>query len=161
MLWLVTFVTHNSRVSRRMATYHVQPGESVILTPDEQRIVASAIAAATRKGQVTLGAYNILPDHVHLIIESDSEVVLADHIRRIKGYTAHAVRQARSLRGGCHIWAQKFNRRQIPDGHALYRTIQYVMDNHLKHLAQWGDRLITTWDEEIRPVVESACTPLV
>jgi len=161
MLWLVTFVTHSSRISQRMERYHIQPGDPVILTPEDQALVAFAIAEEARKDLITLGGYNVLPDHVHLIVEAESETVLADHVRRIKGYTSHVFRQAHDLRGGCHVWAQKFNRRQIPDDEALHRTVQYVMDNHLKHLAAWGDGLISTWDEKIRPVVESACTPLV
>ena len=160
MLWLVTFVTHNSRVSQRMARYHIQPGDPVILTPDDQLLVASAIAEAARRGPITLGAYNVLPDHVHLIVEAESEVMLADHVRRIKGFSPHVFRLAHGLRGNCHVWPQKFNRRPIPDGEALHRTIQYVMDNHLKHLTTWGERLIPTWDGKIRPVVEAACAPL-
>jgi REP element-mobilizing transposase RayT len=160
MLWLVTFVTHNSRLSQRMERYHIRPGDPFILNPEDQLLVATAIAEQAWKSQIGLAAYNVLPDHVHMIAQAESEIELSDHVRRTKGYTSHVVRKSHGVQGDCHIWAQKFNRRLIPDGEALQRTIQYVMDNHLKHQAMWGERLIPIWDEKLRPVVESACSRL-
>jgi len=144
-----------------MDRYRIRPSDPITLTPNDQLLVATAIAEQSRKSLIRLAAYNVLPDHVHMLIEAESETELINHVRRIKGYTSQILRRGHGLTGTHHIWAQKFNRRPIPDGEAFLRAIQHVMNNHLKHLDPWGEGLILTWDEKIRPVVETACTRLV
>jgi REP element-mobilizing transposase RayT len=152
--WLVTFVTHNARVSGRMAAFHVEAGEPGILGPDDQKLVAATIVEACRKHRIPVMAGNVLPDHVHLVVGAVSPKDLAEHIRKIKGYSARAFVKARDFPAGYHVWAQKFNRRRLPDANTLAAAVDYVERNHYKHLERWGAEVITTYEETVRPVLE-------
>src|SRR5690349_8490662 len=78
-LWFVTFVTHNSRVSERMVTFGVQAGNPVVFGPEEQIQVAELIAEACRKYAVPVVAWNVLPDHVHMIIGAEDDATLTEY----------------------------------------------------------------------------------
>jgi len=152
--WLVTFVTHNARVSARMAAFHVKAGEPVILGPDEQKLIAGIIVEACRKHTIPLLAGNVLPDHVHLVVGASSSKELAKDIQIIKGYSARTFVQTRDFPAGDHVWAQKFNRRLLPDDTSLAAAIAYVERNHYKHIARCGPEVITTYEEAVRLVLE-------
>ena len=152
--WLVTFVTHNARVSGRMAAFHVKAGEPVILGPDDQKLIAEAIVEACRKHRIPVMAGNVLPDHVHLVVGAASPKVLAEYIRKIKGYSARTFVKTRDFPAGDHVWGQKFNRRPLPNASSLAAAIAYVERNHYKHLERWGAEVITTYEETVRPVLE-------
>jgi len=68
----VTWVTHNSRVSERMV--QVLPEEFIedmkpyILTYAQQVRVAKVIAASTERYGFKTLTFNVLPDHVHLVL---------------------------------------------------------------------------------------------
>ena len=159
MFWLVTFVTHNSRVSQRMVHLGIRPGEPIILQPDDQELIAVALTETAQKQGIRVLALSVLPDHVHMIIDAESEQELAGHVRRLKGYASHAFRRSHQATAGNHLWAEKFNRRPIRDTTALRNMLHYVMHNHLKHVERWGAALIATWEERIRPIVDSSCGP--
>jgi REP element-mobilizing transposase RayT len=152
--WLVTFVTHNARVSARMAAFHVKAGEPVMFDPDDQKLVAGTIVEACRKNRIPVLAGNVLPDHVHLIVGAASAIELAERIRNIKGYSARTFVKAQDFPAGDHVWAQKFNRRPLPDDSSLAAAITYVERNHYKHLERWGAEVIATYEEAVRPVLE-------
>jgi REP element-mobilizing transposase RayT len=156
--WLVTFVTHNSRRSTRMDDLNIRAYDPVILAPHDQAVTASSIAEAIQKYRIGVLTFNVLPDHVHLIIASRSEADLGEDVRKIKGLSSHAVRRANGWVGYHPVWAQKFHRRSLSDERMLVRAMGYVRDNHLKHQERWGESLITTWEETIRPVVDIACS---
>jgi REP element-mobilizing transposase RayT len=152
--WLVTFVTHNARISARMAAFHVEAGEPVIFGPDDQKLVAAAIADACGKHRIPVMAGNVLPDHVHLVVGAVSAKELGEHIRKIKGYSARTFVQTRDFPAGDHVWAQKFNRRRLPNAKTLAAAVDYVERNHYKHVERWGAEVITTYEEAVRPALE-------
>ncbi len=47
---------------------------------------------ATELG-MTIHAFEIMPDHVHLFVESDPTRCVAEIVNRFKGYTSHILRQ--------------------------------------------------------------------
>ena len=152
--WLVTFVTHNARVSARMAAFHVKKGEPVILGPDDLRLIARTIVEACRQHRIPILAGNVLPDHVHLIVGAASPKELTEHIRKIKGNSAREFVQTRDFPAGDHVWAQKFNRRPLPNPSSLAAAMTYIERNHYKHVERWGAEVITTYEEAVRPVFE-------
>ncbi len=93
-LWFVTFVTHNSRISERMITYGIQAGEPIIFSPAEQILMTEKIAEACRKYAVPVVAWNVLPDHVHMVIGAEDEQALEKVVGKIKGYSSRAFKQA-------------------------------------------------------------------
>ena len=159
-MWLVTFVTHNSRVSQRMREFRVARGKPIVLSPHDQVRVAEAILDAADRFQIGVMAINVLPDHVHAIVSADSEKILAENVRKLKGLSAHEFRKTRPDATGSRLWAQKFNRRPLLNESALAGAMHYVLNNHLKHAQQWGEGLVHTWQQYLRPLVERRCVPI-
>jgi type I restriction-modification system DNA methylase subunit/REP element-mobilizing transposase RayT len=148
-LWFVTFVTHNARVSERMVTYGVEHGEPLVFSPEDQLLIAEKIAEACRHHAIPVVAWNVLPDHVHLVLAAQDDTALSEAVRKIKGYSSHAFQRARNWESGQHVWAQKFDRRLITDESMLGDVVDYVMNNHLKHLERWGMALVETWERGV------------
>ncbi len=132
-LWLVTFVTHNSRLSDRMINVGVQKGLPLVLTPAQINLVAEALVEAWTRHKIPVCACNVLPDHVHAVIAAESEEELHELVRKLKGFSSHRLSQADPSIAGA-LWQQKFNRKVIPDEGALNRALEYVWNNHRKHL---------------------------
>jgi len=99
-LWFVTFVTHNSRVSERMVTYGIQSGEPLVFSPEEQILIAEKIAEACQKYNIAVVAWNVLPDHIHMVIAAEDENTLNEYVRKIKGYSSYAFRRAMAEHDG-------------------------------------------------------------
>jgi len=145
-LWFVTFVTHNSRISERMVTYGVEMGEPLIFSAEDQIFVAGRITEAAKRYEVAIATFNVLPDHVHMVVAAETERELNEHIRKIKGFSSREFQQSRNWDKGQHVWAQKFNRQPIEDETALTNILDYVRNNHIKHTERWGEGLISTWE---------------
>ena len=142
-----------------MRRFGVKPGVATILPANDQVLIAKALAQTIRTHSLAVPAFNVLPDHVHIIIAADSESELAEQVRRLKGYSAYVFRKSHNLVGSGHVWAEKFNRRPIRNADSLRSMLGYVSENHVKHAARWGPGIEKTWIERIRPIVESACGP--
>ena len=166
-LWFVTFVTHNSRISERMVTYGVQVGEPLIFADEDQIFIAEKIAEASKRYEIAIAAFNVLPDHVHMVIAAETEKELNANIRKIKGFSSHEFQRSRNFDKGQNVWAQKFNRQPIQDENALTDILEYVLNNHIKHSERWGQELISTWEnglpeqglKSISEIVESCSNP--
>lgn len=158
-LWFVTFVTHNSRISERMVTYGVEVDEPGIFSAEDQIFIAEKISEAARRYEVVIAAFNVLPDHVHMLVVTETEKELSEKIRKIKGFSSHEYQRSRNWEKGQHIWAQKFNRQLIEDENALVEILEYVWNNHIKHAERWGETLVSTWengipDKGLKPLLE-------
>jgi REP element-mobilizing transposase RayT len=161
-LWFVTFVTHNSRVSERMVTYGVKVGEPLIFSAEDQIFIAGKISEAAKRYGIAIAAFNVLPDHVHMVVVAATEKELNEHIRKIKGFSSHEFQRSRNWEKGQSVWAQKFNRQLIEDENALTEILDYVLNNHIKHTERWGETLISTWetglpDKGLKPLAEIVC----
>jgi hypothetical protein len=84
-LWFITFVTHNSRISERMVVYGVEKGEPLIFSAEDQLFIAEKIAEAIKRYGLFVITFNVLPDHIHLVILAKTEKELGEYIRKIKG----------------------------------------------------------------------------
>jgi REP element-mobilizing transposase RayT len=146
-LWLVTFVTHNSRVSERMVTYGVEHGNALIFSKEEQLSIAKSVADTCKRYNIAVVAWNVLPDHIHMVIAAENEQVLIEHVRKIKGYSSHTYQKERKWESGQHVWAQKYHFKPISNDDALRAALQYVWNNRLKHQEQWGDDMLEVWGE--------------
>jgi len=157
-LWFVTFVTHNSRISQRLLDKGLKPlvssKEPLIFSPDEQILIAEKIAGACRKFNVPVTAWNVLSDHVHMIITADTEKDLNELVRKIKGYSSREFQKAKGWEKGNQVWAQKFNRKPVKDDNALHDVLYYVQNNHLKH-GDKGLKPLVSPREKIKPILNS------
>lgn len=206
LLWFVTFVTHNSRISERIVTYGVQVGEPLCFSPAEQVQIAGYIIDICHRHQIALCALNILPDHVHVVLAAYDQDELNDRVRKIKGYSAYAFNKgirlsdkgtatsarmdnsgtkvrgnglkpvvqaqepvqsannglqpiAQSSHSNQPVWAQKFHSKLIKSQSELEAVLNYVWTNHEKHAERWGQGLLDTWNNGLKPVVEATCVP--
>jgi putative transposase len=73
---------------------------------------------------MTIHALEVLPDHVHLFVESDPTRCVAEIINRIKGYTSRVLRQEfASLRSRLPtLWSRSYFAASI--GHVSAATIE-------------------------------------
>ena len=167
-LWFITFVTHNSRISERMVVYGVATGEPLIFSAEDQLFIAEKIAEAIKKYSLSVITFNVLPDHVHLVILAKAEKELGEYIRKIKGFTSFEFQRSRNWEKGQSVWGQKFNRKPIEDENSLSNIIQYIAENHIKHTERWGIKLITTWEKglpeknlkSLKEIVKENCTSI-
>jgi REP element-mobilizing transposase RayT len=111
-----------------MKKYHVQPGNPVILSLDEEIIVVKNIAVIVKKNHYKIISFNICKDHIHLIIYCTTEE-LESSIKKIKAATSRKYHKTHSNK----LWAQKFNRQVLEDEHDLENVINYIQYNRLKH----------------------------
>jgi putative transposase len=51
------------------------------------------LAAKTTELAMTIHALEVMPDHVHLFVESDPTRCVAEIVNRLKGYTSRVLRQ--------------------------------------------------------------------
>ena len=155
--WLVTFVTHNARVSDRMREFKVRVRSCVVFDANQQLQVAVLLTETWNRYGICVLACNVLPDHVHAIIAAEDEQQLDIHVQKLKGYTSRALRAEQETiqgSGESHIWQQKFNRRHLRDEHAFYSAQTYVLNNHLMHLERWGEEMLgmNAADKGLKPL---------
>lgn len=141
-LYHITWVTHNSRISNRMASYKIIPGKPVLLDEEAEVAVTGIIAGIVEKADSGVGknygyriyAYNICRDHVHLVIECLGED-LSNIIRLLKGKSAQLYKQYLGIEPEkeFHLWSQKYNKWRIESDGQLCNTIAYVSGNREKH----------------------------
>ena len=165
----ITTAIHDSRTSQRMIDYKVRenralgtmPEPQIIpLTEDEETIIVEKIAEIVTKDNLSVMAFNVCKDHMHLVLVCEEEEV-SKIVQKIKAITARAVNIHRGVtitkqeqitmehaplslekhaplpteRGEKQnsLWTQKFGCKEILDDNQLWNTIEYVKNNREKH----------------------------
>jgi type I restriction-modification system DNA methylase subunit/REP element-mobilizing transposase RayT len=144
--WLVTFVTHNSRVSERMVTYGVKAGKPLIFDSSDRLLIACYIVDVCRAHSIPVVAWNVLPDHVHMILAAEDEHELDELVRKIKGASSYSFQRTHPQDELGHVWAQKYHHLLITDQRMLENAYTYVMNNHIKHADTWGQELVEAFE---------------
>ncbi len=132
--FLVTFVAHNSRKSRRMQSLRIQTGEVLLFSKDDRILLKKILKSILdeHKNQVSLYAINVLDDHVHLVISVKFEN-LTNLIRELKSRSTYLYKKNYSIKENINLWARKFNSKILNTDKAIFNSIYYVENNHLKH----------------------------
>jgi len=146
----VTWVTHNSRVSECMVEVKAKHGEPVLMNQETQSIVIDAIIEKAEKMNVPIMAFNILHDHVHLVLACE-ESELEKVVQGLKGYSSYQVgrqdssrRLKSSVQGGGRqqtLWAKHYNKSFLESEEKFRNALEYVAFNHLKHKEPLNPRL--------------------
>lgn len=160
MIWMVTFVTHNSRVSERMVEYGVQRGEALIFSNAERVVMMRQIIEVCQRHTIPILTANILPDHVHMILHADDLDMLRDRVRKIKGGSAFGFQRHYQREKGHPTWAQKFHYVPLKDEAMLHDMMIYVGLNHQKHGETWAHTLQDTWARDLQPMIAAACVSI-
>lgn len=81
----------------------------VLVAPVDARLKALLAETATEYG-MTVHSMEVMPDHVHLFIESDPTRSVAEIVNRLKGRTSRVLRQEfRSLRSRLPtLWSRSY-----------------------------------------------------
>jgi putative transposase len=81
----------------------------VLTTPVDERLKELLFEVAEDRGMKLL-AVEVMPDHVHLFVESDPTICVAEIVNRFKGRTSRILRQEfRSLRSRLPtLWSRSY-----------------------------------------------------
>ncbi|HIP31399.1 MAG TPA: hypothetical protein EYG86_01415, partial [Crocinitomicaceae bacterium] len=115
-LYLVTFVTHNSRISDRMVEFNppefIKELQPFNFEGDDYTKMIELIGEGITKYKIPTVSFTVIPDHVHLLCAADNETELNEQIRKLKGFTSYAFQRYKKWdKGENNVWAQKFNRK--------------------------------------------------
>lgn len=78
--------------------------------------------------RMTIHALEVMPDHVHLFVESDPTRCVAEIVNRLKGYTSRVLREEfPSLRSRLPtLWSRSYYAGTV--GHVSAETVQRYID---------------------------------
>lgn len=151
LLYHITWVTHNSRVSERMKKYSKNKGLQPLVLNIEQEIeITSYISKILKEDNLKLAAYNICADHIHLILFSD-ETKRDNIVRKLKGKSTQLYKDSRSIKEQFSLWAQKYNYTIILSDEQLSNAVEYIKCNRFKHNLPENSELQKIIDEMITP----------
>ena len=113
--WLVTISVHD-RTARPLGSDHVA------------HIVADTMTRRAAELRVTLWAWRVMPDHLHLIT-STGDWSLIDVIGDLK---SHTIRAWWALGNRGRLWQPSFHDRGLRTWADVNEAIQYVLDNPVR-----------------------------
>lgn len=95
-----------------------------MLVDEIERRLRDLIAEKCDELEMTIHALEIMPDHVHLFVESDPTHCVAEIVNRLKGYSSRVFRQEfSSLRSRLPtLWSRSYFASSI--GHVSAATIE-------------------------------------
>ncbi|WP_075343177.1 cobyrinate a,c-diamide synthase [Tenacibaculum agarivorans] len=145
--YFVTFATAKSRISDRMVKYNtssfIRNLDALIFEEDDLKKMMTLFKEAFKRYDVDTVCFNILPDHIHILLRAENEEALTTQIKNIKGYTSYKFQRFKEWEKGIQkVWVQKFHRKRISktDG-SIERVTNYIKNNHYKHEARWGEEM--------------------
>jgi putative transposase len=102
--------------------------KAVLLGPVADRLTA-LLTAKAQKRKVTLHTLAVMPDHVHMCVESDSGIAPAKLAAQFKGYTSRLLRQEfRHLRSQLpSLWGRSYY--IGPVGHVSEATVRRYIEH--------------------------------
>ena len=96
------------------------------------RVLRQAVRATRREG-FRITHYSIQNDHLHIIVEAESDDALT---RGMRSFTIRvALRFNRDVLGRDRgrVWGDRYHRRDLTGPRAVRNALVYVLSNHLKH----------------------------
>jgi REP element-mobilizing transposase RayT/type I restriction-modification system DNA methylase subunit len=132
--YLITWVTHNSRVSERMIEFGVKKDDPVLFEELSEVKISEFIFDKAQELSFRILAYNVCKDHVHLVLVStDNE--RDEVVRQLKGYSSKKYREYLNIDAAekFQTWAQKYHYTLLDTKEKLVNAIEYVNNNRIKH----------------------------
>ena len=94
-------------------------------------VVANALWKGVRESRYELGAWVLMPNHVHAALRPLCGQDLASTVRSIKGSSANAANRLLN-RSGSRFWARDYFDRRIRDRDHEGRVTRYIENNPVK-----------------------------
>ena len=144
-LYLVTFVTHNSRISDRMVEFNppefVKELQPFYFENEDYSKIIDLIATGIQKYKIPTVQFTVLPDHIHLLVSAEDEKIVTEQIRKLKGYTSFEFQRYKNWnKSENNLWAQKFHKKEIDiEANKITSVISYIENNLEKHTERWFD----------------------
>ncbi|WP_317206878.1 Eco57I restriction-modification methylase domain-containing protein [Tenacibaculum finnmarkense] len=144
-LYLVTFVTHNSRISDRMMEFNppefLKELQPFYFENEDYSKIIDLIASGIQKYKISTVQFTVLPDHTHLLVSAEDEKILTEQIRKLKGYTSFEFQRYKNWdKSENNLWAQKFHKKEIDiEVNKIASVISYIENNLEKHRERWFD----------------------
>jgi REP element-mobilizing transposase RayT len=120
-------------------------------------IVVNSLRNGERESRYALGAWVVMPNHVHAALQPLSDHDLASSVRMIKGRSA---REANCLinKAGSQFWAKDYFDRRIRDRDHEERVTRYIQNNPVKaglcgSVGEWP------WSSAYIPVGAASAAP--
>lgn len=145
--YFVTFATVKSRISDRMVKFNtpsfIRNLEPLIFEQNDIEKMMELFKEAFKRYEMDVVCFNILPDHVHLLLKVKDEKELTTQIKNLKGYTSFSYQRYKEWEKEAQkVWAQKFHRKRISKvGNSIEKVTNYIKNNHYKHEARWGEEM--------------------
>jgi len=98
------------------------------------RAIRRAFKAARGRNGVRLAEFNVLGDHLHLIVEADTSSSLSHGLQGLCVRLTRALNRIVGRRGS--VFADRFHSRLLRTPTELVRAIAYVIDNARHHFGQ-------------------------
>ena len=128
----ITWVTHNSRISKRMKDYHVKTSEPVHLTEEMRDEISGYINKIANEYDFNISVFKVNLDHVHILLVCPEKE--RDNIVRIlKSKTTYYYKKNHKINETFNLWAQKYNSSIIKTDKELQNVYNYILYNDLKH----------------------------
>jgi REP element-mobilizing transposase RayT len=107
------------------------------------RVILAAIAAGGDRGDFRVVHYNVLGDHVHLVVEAAGAAALS---RGMQGLSIRLARRINVLLGRRgRLFAQRYHARPLRSPREVRNAVRYVLLNGRHHAAERGDVLARGW----------------
>ena len=102
-----------------------------------------AIVAVGHTDTFRIVHFNLLSNHLHLIVEADGAEALAHGMQRFAIRVARQINAAHGRRGA--LFSERYHARTLSTPREVRHALRYVICNLRHHAAQRGDKLARTW----------------
>jgi REP element-mobilizing transposase RayT len=121
----------------------VKAGVSSLRRGHVARTLRRAIRAGGHRPDFRVVEFNILSNHVHLIVEARAAMSLARGMQGLAVRFARRINRALGRKG--KLFGDRYHARALRTPRAVRNAIRYVLNNQRHHAAQQGHRLAPRW----------------
>jgi REP element-mobilizing transposase RayT len=106
-------------------------------------VVRAAITAGGRRHDFRVVEFNVLGNHIHLIVEAAGQQALTRGMQGLKVRLARRINRLLGRRGT--LFAERYHARVLRTPREVRNAIRYVLLNARHHAAERGQRLARHW----------------
>ncbi|HEY6909274.1 MAG TPA: transposase [Myxococcales bacterium] len=128
-------------------TMRLQPGVGYLRSYSRARIVEDALRAARERFGVRIIHYSIQGNHLHLIVEAESQVSLSHAMQGLATRLARRLNALSGRRGA--VFADRYHSHPLKTPREAKHAVRYVLANYRHHTleylpAGWTDPLASS-----------------
>jgi REP element-mobilizing transposase RayT len=124
-------------------TLRIAGGVGSIRRDRPVRVVRDVIVAVGHREDFRVVEFNVLGNHIHLVVEAADSVALARGMQRLGIRLARRLNALLGRRGA--LLAERYHARALRTPREVRNAIRYVILNARHHAAERGERLARGW----------------